>query len=133
MRLVSVYEVLEAPQILYRLLAEREPHQNISHKRMPSPAEHMAFYLSKPYEAWYLMRDEFTLYVGACYLTRQQEVGVFVVKDLRGQGYGAQALAELQRLHPGRLLANINPQNEASLAFFAKHGFRKIQETYELA
>lgn len=129
MRLVSVYEVLEAPAILYKLLAEREPHQNISHTRMPSPAHHLAFYLSRPYEAWWLVCEEGN-YVGTCYVTKQREVGIFLTDECRGQGLGSQVLKEIIHRFPGRLLANIAPMNEASRRFFAKHGFTPLQVTY---
>ena len=32
--------------------------------------------------------------------------------------------------HPGPILANINPQNYASLKFFNRCGFKHIQETF---
>ncbi len=40
MRLVDIYSVTDAADTLWRLLAEREPHQNISHRRMPTLQEH---------------------------------------------------------------------------------------------
>ena len=46
MKLVSVYLLQQdyaAVDFLYQLLAEREPHESISHRRMPTFSEHVAF------------------------------------------------------------------------------------------
>ena len=133
MKLVNVYEDPLAKWMLYELLSERTPEQSISHKAMPTKDEHLAFFYSKPYGAWYAIHDGSFL-VGAVYLTRQREIGVGVLKAHRGQGLARQAITELMRLHPGRHLANINPQNEASIALFRSLGFGgPIQITLEKA
>ena len=130
MKLCSVYDVINSPAILYRLLSERELHQNISHKRMPTPAEHMAFFVSKPYAAWYLI-DVDGKWIGTCYMSHRREVGIYIFREHQRRGHGTAALKALMALHPGRFLANIAPLNLNSKDFFYEHGFRKIQETYE--
>lgn len=137
MRLVSVYESLDAPRILYQLLQEREEWQSISHKQMPSEAEHMAFYLSRPYAEWCLVyamsvNGTLTCLVGSVYLTKQREIGVAIFKKDMRLGYGKDAIVALMGKHPGAFLANINPANEPSKALFEGMGFKKIQETYSL-
>lgn len=133
MILVSVYDRYEeACVFLWRLLAEREPHQNISHRGMPAWEEHCAFVLRRPYVAWYLAEADG--YVrGAVYLTKQREIGIGIFKGQRGHGYAVDAISELMRLHPGRFLANVNPSNAASIALFRKLGFgpQPIQHTFE--
>lgn len=129
MRLVSVYEVLDAPAILYKLLAEREPHVSISHKKMPTPAEHMAFYCSRPYDFWGLIEVDGN-YVGAVYLTKAREIGVFLFSEQQHKGYGTQAVLMLMDSYPGKFHANINPSNTRSMAFFGRLGFRQLQVTY---
>jgi RimJ/RimL family protein N-acetyltransferase len=141
LRLLNAYENREAEAILWRLLEEREPHQNISHRRMPTPEEHRAFIASRPYAAWYLIEvvtdcvDTVALITeiaGAVYLTRDNEIGVGILKRFRGFGYGREAVRALMAKHPnGRFLANINPANESSRAMFESLGFRHIQNTYE--
>lgn len=131
MRLVDIYSLDEGADLLWQLLSERESHQNISHKRMPTWAEHCAFVASRPYEAWYGI-DCGDL-VGAAYLTRQREVGIGILKRHRGQQYALNALRLLIQAHPGRLLANISPANSDSIRLFTGLGFRHIQQTYELA
>ena len=135
---VDVYSEPSAPQVLYELLGERKPYMNISHKEMPSYEAHCTFFASRPYEAWYLIAydaapaERARSFVGTIYLTRQREVGLFVFERHRGRGFGRVALAALRLAHPGRILANISPRNEASQHFFARNGAKLIQMTYEL-
>lgn len=132
--LVSVYEKVDAIETLYRLLEEREPDQNISHKRMPSMAQHKAFVKSEPYLEWHLIQPvEADVYVGAIYLTRNCEVGLFIFKAHQHKGYGTSALKLMRLRYPKmKMLANIAPRNNASIAFFSQNGFKLLQETYEL-
>lgn len=125
----SVVDKLIAETMLYSLLKERQPHQNISHKRMPTWDEHLAFIDSRPYLHWYAIHA-YGMLAGAVYLSKQREIGVGVLKAHRGQGLGRAAVVELMRLHPGRFLANINPANEESAKLFKSLGFNIIQHTY---
>lgn len=140
MRLVSVYERLHGPnlleqigqrkELLWQLLKEREPHECISHKRMPTRQEHVAFVNSRPYFAWYIAEADGHAR-GAVYLSHQREIGVGILKGHRGHGYALDAVSALMRKHPGSFLANINPANQASIRLFAKLGFSgPIQHTY---
>jgi RimJ/RimL family protein N-acetyltransferase len=132
MKLIDVYDDTVAHAVLlWQLLSERTPEQSISHKRMPTAEEHAAFVLSQPYQHWYVIEHEGVL-VGACYVSKQQEIGIAVLRAHRRRGYACAALSELVQRHPGRLLANINPANTASVKLFASHGFRHIQQTYAL-
>lgn len=114
---------------LYNLLMERKPWQSISHKRMPSFEEHKAFVQSNPYKVWYLILDGGNI-AGSIYLTRQNELGIFVYESSQGKGLATQAIKEVMSRHEGPFLANINPLNTASLELFTKLGFNKIQVTY---
>jgi RimJ/RimL family protein N-acetyltransferase len=131
--LVSVYRLPKtAPELLYRLLEEREPHVNISHRGMPTWKSHVKFIAGHPYSAWYLIRSGQD-YVGAIYLTALGEIGIGVLGQWRGHGFGRAAIRALMRKHPrGRFLANINPSNATSIRMFGDMGFRIIQQTYEL-
>lgn len=142
LKLTSVYDAPAAlaAVTLYELLKEREPHQNISHKELPTMEEHVQFIDSNPYKAWYLLSDTFRHFdqlqviseewVGSIYLTYQREVGLWIFKKYQGQGCGTEALALLRKKHPGRLLANVNPQNSAAFRFWERNGFRVLQHTY---
>jgi RimJ/RimL family protein N-acetyltransferase len=133
MKLLDVYEApIVATDVLWRLLAERTPEQSISHKRMPTREEHEAFVASRPYPVWCLI-DHHGEVVGACYLTQQREVGVSIFNSHRGEGLGHHALQMLMAQHPGKFLANINPQNLRSIRLFQSLGFNLIQHTYALA
>jgi RimJ/RimL family protein N-acetyltransferase len=129
-RFVSIREVPEAPAILWDLLEEREPQQNISHRAMPSPEQHLAFVSRSPYRVWYLILAH-NEWAGACYLTRQNEIGVFIFKAHRGKGYGKWAVKDMMRRFKGKrpFLANIAPGNTDSRKFFEGMGFRHVQDT----
>ncbi len=129
MRLLSVYETAQAPAMLYTLLKERTPKQSISHRGMPTMKAHMAFYLSRPYAAWYLIVEK-TECVGAIYLTHAGEIGIQIYTMCKGNGYGPKAIKLLMKQHDRvQYLANINPANEPSIRMFEKLGFTHIQNT----
>lgn len=116
---------------LYGWLEQRIPEQSISHRNMPTMKQHTNFVLGRPYRAWYLIvLDEG--YAGNIYLTNQREVGIHIDETYRGRGVGSRALKRLREIHPGPILANINPANEQSIAFFKRHGGKLLQVTYEL-
>lgn len=130
MKLVNVYTATEAPAVLYRLLSERTPQESISHRRMPTRREHESFIQSIPYPFWSLIEDGQT--VGSVYLTRQREIGISILKSCRRRGYGSWAFQEVTRLFPGRILANVNPENEVGVAFLRRMGTSVIQHTYAI-
>jgi len=131
-------------QVLYDLLLERPPEANISHQEMPTMFEHMKFVRSQPYKAWYLIqewpptyedavfRGERPEWVGAVYLTKQNEIGVFVFERFWGKGYASGGIKLLMKEHEGPYLANVSPENRASGMLFFKLGFKHIQNTYKL-
>lgn len=131
MKLIDAYRHQSAVDVLWHLLREREPYQSISHKKMPTVAEHKAFIASRPYTAWYLI--DCGDIVGATYLTERREVGISILRKFRGNGYGRTAVLEMLKLHPGPLLANINPSNRPSLDMFRDLGFVHVQNTMVLS
>jgi RimJ/RimL family protein N-acetyltransferase len=71
--------------------------------------------------------------VGACYISKNNEVGLFISIDEQGKGYGTAALREMLSLTKGiKLYANINPANDRSRRLFEGNGFRLIQQTFAL-
>ncbi len=157
--LTDVYKHDDALKILFDLLLERDSSVNISHKKMPTWREHVIFFESKPYRKWYLIQavswdtakkiylepgslNYATAIVGACYLTRMNEVGVFLFGQYQGRGFGLQAVNTLILKHKpleaipgkrrGRYLAHIKPANEKSIALFSKIGFTHLSDTYIL-
>ena len=61
------------------------------------------------------------------------EIGIFILKSIKIKGIGTIILEKLLKMNPRtRYLANVNPQNKKSSAFFKKNGFKLIQHTYEL-
>lgn len=138
----DVYETPGAAELLWELLAERDPIANISHKQMPTMEQHLEFIRSKPYAEWWFIFAQFTdvFAVGACYLTKPprasvagNEIGIQIFRRHQRRGYASAALAQMIELHKGkRLLANIAIRNDKSLALFERYGFNPIQFTLEL-
>lgn len=114
---------------LYDLLGERTEQESISHKEMPSYEQHCKFVESMPYPYWHMI-EEGSAIVGSIYLTVKDEIGLFIFNAHKGKGYGKAAINLLMEMYPrDRYLANINPNNEASKAFFSGLGFTTLQET----
>jgi RimJ/RimL family protein N-acetyltransferase len=130
-KFIDAHETPAGPKLLYQLMEERMPEINISHRALPDWESHLAFIASRPYDAWYLIEDEGE-FVGAIYLSKTSEIGVFVLAAHRGHGHGKRAIEMLAEKHPReRFLANINPANSRSIEFFESLGFHHIQNTYE--
>lgn len=133
---VSVYGTREPEssyfyRFLYNLLSQRTPEVNISHRKMPSYYEHIAFVQSEPYKEWYIIQNAKGSPVGSIYVTHSNEIGVFIEHLYRGDGYASAAIYGILALNPNtEFLANINPANEKSVELFKKFGFTYIQNTY---
>lgn len=99
---------------------------------MPSYDEDIKFVLSKPYTKWYVVNLDGKK-VGSDYLSKQDEIGIFLKKDIQGKGVGKYALSILKKKNPRkRFIVNVNPKNKNSAKFFRQNGFELIQHTYEL-
>ena len=116
---------------LFDLLKERDPIVNISHKKMPTYSEHVKFVKSKPYSEWYIIFKS-KQKVGSIYLSKNNEIGIFVSKKFQGKNIGNFALNELIKKNPRkRFLANVNLKNKKSIQFFKNNNFKLIQHTFE--
>ena len=123
MKLFDLYAQPGMWELPYKLLEERDPVVNISHKSMPSWTEHCAYVESRPYLAWYWFATDDGWPAGCVYLSKEREIGIFVLQEHQRKGLASQAIQEIMRLHPGKFLANINPKNKQSLTLFFKLGF----------
>jgi hypothetical protein len=58
---------------------------------MPEWWQHVKFVESHPYDVWNFIdvRGEI---VGACYVSRSDEIGIFIFKSHQGHGYGPEAV-----------------------------------------
>lgn len=116
---------------LYELLRKRDLQTNISHKKMPTYAQHEKFVTSKPYKSWYVVRMN-NQRVGSVYLSKQNEIGIFLLKEYQGLKLGKNILELLMEKNPAEMyLANVSPKNHRSINFFKKNKFRLIQYTFE--
>ena len=119
-------------RFLYQHLKERNPSANISHKKMPTYAEHVKFVMSRPYSKWYIIIHK-NKKVGTIYLTKQNEIGIFIKNKMQDKLIGQKTLEMLMGKNPRkRYLANVSPKNKKSSHFFTRNGFKLIQYTYEL-
>tara|TARA_B100000745_G_scaffold121294_1_gene78583 strand:+ start:508 stop:1002 length:495 start_codon:yes stop_codon:yes gene_type:complete len=135
-------------KFLFDLLEERDVSANISHKKMPSYNSHVQFIKSEPYKKWYIIYVRHYLSslkdpleyrydkekVGSIYLSKNDEIGIFISKKFHGKNIGKYALNDLMAKDTRikRYLANVNPKNKKSIAFFKKNGFELLQHTFEL-
>ena len=118
-------------EFLFKLLKERDPRANISHKKIPSYNQHVNFIKSKPYTKWYIIM-KYKEKVGSIYLSKNDEIGIFLSKNYQGRNVGNYALTELIKKNPRkRYLANVNPKNKKSILFFKNNNFKLIQHTFE--
>jgi len=130
---IKLKNVLKADcPFLYDLLKQRDSNVSISHKKMPTYEQHVKFVMSKPYSKWYIIQKD-DQSIGSIYLSKQNEIGIFLIKTMRGKKIGQMALEMIMQKHPKqRFLANINPMNKKSIDFFTQNHFKLIQYTYEL-
>ena len=119
-------------RFLYKLLQERDQRANISHKKIPTYNQHIKFVKSKPYSKWYVIFYK-NQRAGSIYLTKQNEIGIFIKKQMVRKTIRKESLEILLNLNPRkRYLANVSPRNKESIKFFKKNRFKLIQYTYEL-
>ena len=120
-------------KFLFDLLKERDPRVNISHRKMPTYSQHTKFIKSKPYSKWYIILKS-KQKIGSIYLSKNDEIGIFLSKKFQGKNVGNFALNELMKKNPRkRFLANVNPKNKKSISFFKNNNFKLIQYTFEKA
>ena len=139
MKLIPVARYIGAVHVLWKLLAQRDLSQNISHREMPTWEAHCLFVLGHPYQSWDIIEvDERA--IGAIYLSKPggpsvpgNEIGIDLFPDYRHKGLGKQAVQMLMERHGNlRYTANTAPANEASQALFKSLGFKLAQFTYVL-
>ena len=122
-------------RFLFELLKERDSRTNISHKKMPTYSSHVKFIESKPYKKWYIItryEHKCEEKIGSIYLSKNDEIGIFVSKEFQAKNIGKLALSELMKRNPRqRYLANVSPKNKKSLKFFKDNGFKLVQYTFE--
>lgn len=118
-------------EFFYELLKEREDIINISHKKMPSREKSDKFNASKPYAYDFVILINAER-VGRVYISKANEVGIFIKKEHQNKRCGRKIMSLLfDRVRLKKYYANIAPLNIRAQKFFTKLGFRLIQYTYE--
>jgi len=117
---------------LYELLSKRKQIFNISHKKMPTYKQHVKFVDSQPYSKWYIVYYN-DLKVGSVYLSKQNEIGIHLIKDVKYKILYTKILKKLMKKNSKRLyFINVNPNNKKTINLVKKNGFILIQQTYGL-
>jgi hypothetical protein len=132
MKLYNVKECQgDAIEILWRLLVERPDYANISHDGGLDRSRHVAFVTAHPYREWCLIMDEieragedtWNAWVGAVYITHQNEIGIGILTPYQRKGYAKRAIDMMMQRHPrDYYLANVAPGN---------HPSHKLWESFE--
>jgi len=118
---------------LYKLLVNRNPNENISHKKIPTYRKHVKFVMSKPYSRWYIIYHD-KQKAGSIYLSKEHEIGIHLKKIKQSKKIMTYALKILIEKNPRKsYLLNISPKNAKLIQFARKYGFKPIQYTYELS
>jgi len=118
---------------LYIILEEREPNNNISHKKMPRFLHHKKFIQSNPYLYWYVIFFK-NVKIGTVYLTSINEIGLHIKKEFKNVKIEKTILKKLFQKHPrNRYLVNVNPKNKKMIEFLKYNQFKMLQHTYELS
>ena len=74
--------------------------------------------MSKPYSKWYIIEYN-RKKIGSIYLSKQNEIGIFLKKEFHGLGLAYEALKLIMKKNPRkRFLANVSPKNKKSMKFF---------------
>ena len=119
-------------RFLYDLLKNREPIENISHKKMPTYKQHIQFIKSKPYSRWYIILYQKEK-IGTIYLSKLDEIGVHLVEQFTGEKLYKEIISELMKKnHRRRYLMNVGIKNKKLSKLIESYGFNKIQTTFEI-
>ena len=102
---------------LYELLKNKDPSTNISHKKMPTYAQHIKFIESKPYSKWYVIKFN-NKKIGSVYLSKQNEVGIFIKKNMHSQKLGTSVLNILMKKNSSLFLFILRLEKKMSCVFF---------------
>lgn len=117
-------------EFLYVLMLERTKNVNIEHNTTPTFSEHVKFIKTKPYYRWLMIMYDDNK-VGTIYLTKKNEIGIFIKKMYSGKRIGQKAMKLLMDKYPkSYYLANVNPKNKNSISFFKKNGFKPLKVVF---
>ena len=116
-------------KFLFNHLKERDPRENISHKKMPTYDEHVKFVLSKPYSKWYIIFER-NKKIGSVYLTKADELGLHLKKEYFRESLLKEILESLMKSEPNkRFVFNVSPRNKKFMKFLQKNGYVISQQT----
>ena len=124
--------------ILYDLLASRK--HGISHRSMPSYAEHETFVRNHPYRAWFLIRDG-EHPIGTVYLQTDNSIGVHIAEERLADCLAPvldwvltsfEPLPAVKSVRAGGFSIHVAPDDKALIGALESRGLRVAQITYAL-
>lgn len=131
-----------AAEFLYELLIERPSEANISHSRTVRYVDHLVYVKSYPYRHWFIVQDG-KAWVGSLSAGYENSIGIAIKAEYRRKGFARKALEQFLKNYdplpsvlgrrPGYFVANIAPNNEASLKLFRGLGGILIQHTFRMS
>jgi hypothetical protein len=113
-------------RFLYKLLKRRKKEECISHKEMPSYAEHCKFIDSAPYKEHCIIALNGKI-IGQLYITKIGEIGIHTLGDYY---YEVRSLL-LDFFKNKARFANISPHDKNGKKLMDDSGYKLIQHTYE--
>ena len=120
-------------EFLFELLKNRKSYENISHKKLPTMAQHIKFVKSKPYTKWYIIFLDGKK-AGSIYLSKHDEIGISVKNGFKKSLVEIASLKLMKKKIPRkRYLANVNPKNSKAIKFFKQNHFKLLQYTFEFS
>ena len=125
-------------EALFMILSKRKNYQKISFKKLPSFKEHKSFVKNHPYRMWFLIIKD-KKYVGTIYLSKMNEIGIFVIKHLEVieplVDFVIEKYKPLKRkksIRSENFIINISPKDVMFNNIIKDMGAKLIQNTYLL-
>ena len=124
--------------ILYELLAKRD--YGISHKNLPSMAQHQDFVVNHPYRSWYLIWQNKSC-IGNLYISPQNTVGLHLdpkestefLEDILSYVRANYApLPEVKSIRSRGFVIHVAPENTALIQALDRLGKKIIQLSYAI-
>ena len=118
-------------KFLYRLLAERNEIENISHRKMPTYQEHVEHLQTIPVKQYVIYTEGEKKPIGYLSFSDKGEIGLHFIKEEDTDENKEEVLRSVLKDKGQKYFINIAPRNKSLQVAAEKCGFRLIQYTYE--
>ena len=133
--LIRVKKNEEHIRTLYKILEKRSI--NISHRSLPSYADHKRFVLAHPYRFWYLISEN-NNFIGNTYILRSNSVGITLLNEIERVTpviiteimKRHKPLSEIKSVRTATFDFNASPNNVDYISALKKMGAKLTQVTF---